>query len=101
MARARKTGLKRSPKPRAQATEIHALRAQQAATADILRVISGSVTDTQPVFDAIVQSCRRLFGGKAVALAMPKGAMIEAVAFASDSVNVSSGSVVVSFVIGI
>jgi GAF domain-containing protein len=64
---------------------------QQTATADILRVISGSVTDTQPVFDAIVQSCRRLFGGKAVALAMPKGTMIEAVAFASDSAEVRAG----------
>jgi GAF domain-containing protein/CheY-like chemotaxis protein len=57
---------------------------QQTATAEILRVISGSVTDTQPVFDAIVQSCRRLFAGKAVALAMPKGDMIESVAFAGD-----------------
>ncbi|HEX4234166.1 MAG TPA: GAF domain-containing protein [Caldimonas sp.] len=57
---------------------------QQTATAEILRVISGSITDTQPVFDAIVRSCRRLFGGKAVHLAMPRGDMIEDVAFASD-----------------
>ena len=57
---------------------------QQTATAEILRVISGSVTDTQPVFEAIVRSCRRLFAGKAVALAMPKGDMIESVAYASD-----------------
>ena len=57
---------------------------QQTATAEILKVISGSVTDTQPVFDAIVQSCQRLLGGKAVALAMPKGSMIESLAFASD-----------------
>ena len=64
---------------------------QQTATADILRVISGSITDTQPVFDAIVQSCRRLFGGRAVALAMPKGTMIEAVAFASDSMQTREG----------
>ncbi|UCG96467.1 MAG: GAF domain-containing protein [Burkholderiales bacterium] len=58
---------------------------QQTATSEILRVISGSVTDTQPVFDAIVHSCRRLFAGKTVALVMPKGDMIEAVAYASDT----------------
>ena len=58
---------------------------RQTATAEILRVISGSITDTQPVFEAIVQSCRRLFGGKAVHLAMPRGDMIEDVAFASDA----------------
>jgi GAF domain-containing protein len=58
---------------------------RQTATAEILRVISGSITDTQPVFEAIVQSCRRLFGGKAVHLAMPRGDMIEDVAFAADA----------------
>ena len=58
---------------------------RQTATAEILRVISGSVTDTQPVFDAIVQSCQRLFAGKAVALVFPKENMLEAVAFCNDS----------------
>ena len=58
---------------------------RQTATAEILRVISGSVTDTQPVFEAIVQSCQRLFGGKAVHLAMPRGDLIEDVAFASET----------------
>ena len=58
---------------------------RQTATAEILRVISGSVTDTQPVFDAIVQSCQQLFAGKAVALVLPKGDMLESVAFSSDS----------------
>src|SRR5207342_113590 len=36
---------------------------RQTATADILRVISGSPTDTQPVFDAIVQ-CAALVGAQ-------------------------------------
>ncbi|UCG98647.1 MAG: hypothetical protein JSW31_06265, partial [Burkholderiales bacterium] len=43
------------------------------------------MTDTQPVFDAIVRSCRRLVAGKTVALVMPKGSMIESVAYASDT----------------
>jgi signal transduction histidine kinase len=41
---------------------------QQTATAEILRVISGSLTDTQPVFDAIVNSGSDLFGGLNISL---------------------------------
>jgi signal transduction histidine kinase len=41
---------------------------QQTATAEILRVISGSLTDTQPVFDAIVKNCGNLFEGSRVGL---------------------------------
>ena len=36
---------------------------QQKASADILRVISSSVADTQPVFNKILDSCKHLFGG--------------------------------------
>ena len=36
---------------------------QQKATADILRCISSSMADTQPVFDKILDSCKHLFGG--------------------------------------
>ena len=57
---------------------------RQTATAEILRVISGSVTDTQPVFDAIVASCQRLFAGKAVALVFPNGQLLESVAYSDD-----------------
>ncbi len=41
---------------------------QQTATAEILRIISGSLTDTQPVFDAIVRNCGNLFEGNRVSL---------------------------------
>jgi GAF domain-containing protein len=40
--------------------ELRQAREQQAATSEILRVISNSPTDVQPVFDAIVSSARRL-----------------------------------------
>ena len=36
---------------------------RQTATADILQVISASVADPQPVFEKILVSCERLFGG--------------------------------------
>ena len=36
---------------------------RQAATSEILRVISRSVEDTAPVFEAIVAACARLFEG--------------------------------------
>src|SRR5687768_3390684 len=37
---------------------------QQAATSEILRIISSSPTDTQPVFDAMAQSAARLIAAK-------------------------------------
>jgi GAF domain-containing protein len=48
--------------------------AQQAATSDILRVISQSPTDVQPVFDAIVQTAVRLLGCDVVAVLRRDGA---------------------------
>jgi len=53
---------------------------QQTATADILRVISSSPTDVQPVFDAIVKSGLRLFDGSDVSLRLVKGDYTEIVA---------------------
>ena len=46
---------------------------RQTATAEILRVISSSPTDVQPVFDAIVHSCQRLFRDARVGLTLREG----------------------------
>jgi GAF domain-containing protein len=56
---------------------------QQAATAEILNVISNSPTDTQPVFDAIVQSGLKLFPGALVSVALRYGDAINAAAVAA------------------
>ena len=59
---------------------------QQTASAEVLRVISSSVAQTQPVFDAIVHSCYRLFDGHMVSLLLvdPDG-MLQSKAFAGYS----------------
>ncbi len=46
---------------------------QQAATAEILRVISSSPTDTQPVFDAVAESAARLCGAHDVVIRLVEG----------------------------
>jgi GAF domain-containing protein len=56
---------------------------QQTATAEILKVISSSPTDVQPVFEAIARSGVHLFQGVAVILRILKGDQIERVAFAA------------------
>src|SRR5262249_3993396 len=50
---------------------------QQTATSEILRVISGTRTDVQPVFDAIVQSAVRLLGADSGMLARLAGDQFE------------------------
>ena len=56
---------------------------QQTATSDILRVISRSQTDVQPVFDAIVASAVRLLGAYSGALTRVAGDQIELAALTS------------------
>ena len=63
-------------------TEITESLEQQTVTAEILKVISSSPTDTQPVFEAIVKSGVHLFGGTSVGLRVLKGDRLERVAFA-------------------
>jgi len=55
----------------------------QTATSDILRVISGSRTDVQPVFDAILQSAVRLLGGYSGTVTRVVGDQIEIAALTS------------------
>jgi signal transduction histidine kinase len=61
--------------------ELTAALDTQTATSDILRVISRSPTDVQPVFDAIVASAVRLLGAHASALTQVKGDQIDLAAF--------------------
>ena len=56
---------------------------QQTATSEILQVISNSLNDTQPVFDAIVQSGLKLFPGALVSVALKYGEGINAAAVAA------------------
>jgi two-component system NtrC family sensor kinase len=56
---------------------------QQTATAEILSVISNSLSDTQPVFDAIVASGLKLFPGAAVIIALAEGDKVDAAAIAT------------------
>jgi PAS domain S-box-containing protein len=56
---------------------------QQTATSDILRVISRSQTDVQPVFDAILASAVRLLGAYSGTLTRRVGDQIELAAFTS------------------
>ncbi|HWT31580.1 MAG TPA: GAF domain-containing protein, partial [Propylenella sp.] len=57
---------------------------QQTATAEILGVINSSLDDTQPVFDAIVESGVKLFSGAAVSIALRDGDEVRAAAVAES-----------------
>src|SRR5262245_46438673 len=57
----------------------------QTATGEILASISGSVTDTKPVFDAIVQNLRRLFGTRFAMVQVLKDGMAHLAAAAQDA----------------
>ncbi|MGH8676511.1 MAG: GAF domain-containing protein, partial [Burkholderiales bacterium] len=60
---------------------------RQTATAEILKVISSSPTDVQPVFDAIVRSAMRLAEPWNAAIAMREGNLIQLRAVASPRVS--------------
>jgi GAF domain-containing protein len=62
-------------KSAALAKERREVREQQAAAAEILKVISRSPDEAQPVFDAIVKRARRLLGGYSAVVARIAGEM--------------------------
>jgi GAF domain-containing protein/CheY-like chemotaxis protein/anti-sigma regulatory factor (Ser/Thr protein kinase) len=57
---------------------------RQTATSGILEVMSGSPTDVQPVFDAIVKSGARLFSGAGVAIALPDAGQVRLASIADE-----------------
>jgi signal transduction histidine kinase len=60
---------------------------QQTATSEILKVISGSPTDVQPVLDAIVNSASSLFRPCTAAIVMREGEMVQLLARSGDSLS--------------
>jgi len=64
--------------------ELRSALDRQAATNEILHVISNSPSDTQPVFDAIVRTGSKLFPGAAISVAFPVGDKVDAVAVADE-----------------
>jgi PAS domain S-box-containing protein len=64
--------------------EVREALEQQTATAEILKVISASPTDTRPVFDAIVHSGLKLFSDAAISIALPDGDKVRAAAVAES-----------------
>jgi two-component system, NtrC family, sensor kinase len=61
---------------------------QQTATAEILRVISSSPTDVQPVFDAIVSSAVRLVRGLSSAVYRYDGELVHNVALSDATAEI-------------
>jgi signal transduction histidine kinase len=57
---------------------------QQTATAEVLSSISGSMTDTKPVFDAIVRNLLRLFGTRFAVVQTLHDGMVEMPAVQGD-----------------
>jgi signal transduction histidine kinase len=65
---------------------------RQTATAEVLNVISGSITDARPVFDAISRSVLRLYGARNVSLIVRVGDRIDRVAYALADQSADDGS---------
>src|SRR5688572_3551078 len=64
------------------------VREQQAATAEILRVMSAAPTDLQPVFEAIAESAVRLCGADVSGVLQFDGSLIHLAAYRNFSAAV-------------
>jgi two-component system, NtrC family, sensor kinase len=64
--------------------ELRGALEQQTATAEILSSLSGSLTDTKPVFEAIVRNLLRLFGTRFAIVTLVRDDMIEIGGFAGE-----------------
>ncbi len=57
---------------------------RETATSEVLKIIASSPGNLQAVFEAIVNSGRKLFSGAAVSIALPDGGMVKAAAVAES-----------------
>ena len=69
--------------PRQRTDDLSEALEQQTATSEVLSVISNSLNDTQPVFDAIVESGLKLFPGATVVILLADGNKVDAAAIAT------------------
>jgi GAF domain-containing protein/CheY-like chemotaxis protein len=61
---------------------------QQTATAEVLQVIGNSVADSAPVFDKIIDSCRRLFASEQLGIfTLADDGRVQAVAWRGDAIG--------------
>ena len=76
--------------------ETREVLARQTATAEVLRVLNNSLTDSQPVLDAIVNNCGRLLHGSRVVLWLVEGDHLRARAsngeLPSNTVPITTGT---------
>src|SRR5437763_1562932 len=84
-ARARKATKAKRSSGSVPSNDLKDARAQQAATAEILKVIASSPSDVQPVFEAIASSAKRLLGGFSTTVYRIIGDVIHLVALTPTS----------------